>query len=613
MVGLFGVVGMLAVGMLSAMLTSRGETWQSVWSKAAVASPPKHERRPDMPYIALGNIRSVRGCTTILPGEDFRVDVTGYSATNPEANNTVVEGKWEGDSEWGWMDALGGSSGWPVTITKQLTAPSSTKTLRVKAEDGNGATVEEVTIEVSVDTTTHPSFPSFAYDITNCDPLTFTARVTVNRADSWSYRLLDANGQEISGGTPNTPDTSGCSFQATVSGITGAARIEITATNVNGSTTQAFTLSVPAVPSASLNSNPSSIEQGTSVTLTWSTSDALLVSIDNGVGTVAASGSVTVSPTETTTYTLTAEGACATDTASVTITVTVPPPTTVRLPIAFSVLEDVRTPRVVRLPIGYNALVDVRTPTTARLPIGYGVFMEPRTPRQVAIPITYAVLEDQRTAVAARVPIQYGILTEGTWRKVRVPIGFQVLYPNRIQVIARNVATGEVLDLGTIDADASPLQLTDVAMSPGTYEVWACREGLYWPAARTPTAQVIQIADGLPPVLNPLPMALALAATVSRGQTTITWTASHPITGWTTRWGLWFGPSSPVDISGTPTARVSAMPTQLAYEATRRQTSAEYVAVAAIAADGTKGTAAELYLPWSTTPPASPVNQVARV
>lgn len=59
-------------------------------------------------------------------------------------------------------------------------------------------------------------------------------------------------------------------------------------------------------PTATINANPSSIQRGSSSTLTWSTSHAATVTIDNGIGTVAASGSKVVSPITTTTYTITA-------------------------------------------------------------------------------------------------------------------------------------------------------------------------------------------------------------------------------------------------------------------------------------------------------------------
>jgi peptidoglycan-associated lipoprotein len=71
---------------------------------------------------------------------------------------------------------------------------------------------------------------------------------------------------------------------------------------------------------------PSSIERGGSSTLRWRTQNADAVTIDQGVGTVQASGSRQVFPSNTTTYRLTAKGAGGSVDRTVTVNVTVPPP-----------------------------------------------------------------------------------------------------------------------------------------------------------------------------------------------------------------------------------------------------------------------------------------------
>jgi phospholipase C len=96
----------------------------------------------------------------------------------------------------------------------------------------------------------------------------------------------------------------------------------LTATSVNGTATSVATVTVHAMPpTAKLTAAPTTITAGNSATLTWSTTNATSVSIDNGIGTVAASGSTTVSPDTTTTYTLTATGSGGTVTATATVTV----------------------------------------------------------------------------------------------------------------------------------------------------------------------------------------------------------------------------------------------------------------------------------------------------
>jgi outer membrane protein OmpA-like peptidoglycan-associated protein len=86
----------------------------------------------------------------------------------------------------------------------------------------------------------------------------------------------------------------------------------------------------PSAPSAarinSFTAEPRSIERGQSATLRWSIANATDMSLDQGLGTVAANATRQVFPSNTTTYTLTANSAGGSDTRSVTVEVVAPPP-----------------------------------------------------------------------------------------------------------------------------------------------------------------------------------------------------------------------------------------------------------------------------------------------
>jgi peptidoglycan-associated lipoprotein len=77
---------------------------------------------------------------------------------------------------------------------------------------------------------------------------------------------------------------------------------------------------------ATLVAEPSTIDRGQSSTLRWVVEGADEISINNGIGTVMASGSRQVFPSNTTTYTLTARNAGGSVTRSVTVNVNVPQP-----------------------------------------------------------------------------------------------------------------------------------------------------------------------------------------------------------------------------------------------------------------------------------------------
>lgn len=76
-----------------------------------------------------------------------------------------------------------------------------------------------------------------------------------------------------------------------------------------------------AAPSVSVAVQPGAIVSGSKAALTWSSKDATSVSIDQGIGPVATSGSMEVSPTATTHYQATAKGPGGTTSAGATLTV----------------------------------------------------------------------------------------------------------------------------------------------------------------------------------------------------------------------------------------------------------------------------------------------------
>ena len=81
----------------------------------------------------------------------------------------------------------------------------------------------------------------------------------------------------------------------------------------------------PPQPTAHLTAQPTSINAGQSVQLSWQTANADTVSIE-GVGPVSTSGSQTVKPTDSTSYRLVAKGPGGTADDTVRVTVTAPPP-----------------------------------------------------------------------------------------------------------------------------------------------------------------------------------------------------------------------------------------------------------------------------------------------
>ncbi len=102
----------------------------------------------------------------------------------------------------------------------------------------------------------------------------------------------------------------------------------------------------PASTCDAFAASPTTIERGATSTLSWSTSNATRVVIDNGIGEVALDGTYAVGPLATTTYKLTAYGANASE-ASCQTTVVVTPPPVVLVPECLAISASPAT-----LPVG---------------------------------------------------------------------------------------------------------------------------------------------------------------------------------------------------------------------------------------------------------------------
>jgi peptidoglycan-associated lipoprotein len=90
---------------------------------------------------------------------------------------------------------------------------------------------------------------------------------------------------------------------------------------------EATTPAPPGPPVCKLTAEPAAVDQGSSVTLSWTSQNATDVNIDPTLGKQLTEGSTTASPSESTTYILTATGpgGSATCTARVTVSAVAPP------------------------------------------------------------------------------------------------------------------------------------------------------------------------------------------------------------------------------------------------------------------------------------------------
>jgi hypothetical protein len=177
--------------------------------------------------------------------------------------------------------------------------------------------------------------------------VTATATVTVGTATPPAITSFTATPSSVAAGSPvtlqwNVNGATSVSISQGIGTVSSSGTQEVspavtttyilTARNNAGSVTASTAVTVGAVTTTapvvtSFTANPFNINAGGSSTLSWNVNGATTVSIDQGIGTVSASGTRAISPAANTTYTLTATNSIGTVTASAPVTIiTVQPP-----------------------------------------------------------------------------------------------------------------------------------------------------------------------------------------------------------------------------------------------------------------------------------------------
>ena len=195
-----------------------------------------------------------------------------------------------------------------------LTNVTLTKTYNLTATGTNGVnTLKQLTVLVDSPPPA-PSAPTASLSASSTS-IAYNGSTTLTWSTSGATSLTSNFGQTALSGS------------LTISNLTSSVTYEINATNAGGTTTKRVTINVGAkpAPTASLSVSPSSIANGGSTTITWSTSDA--ESLTSNFGETALSGSKTISNLiSSVTYQISASNAGGTTTRNATVTVAAPAP-----------------------------------------------------------------------------------------------------------------------------------------------------------------------------------------------------------------------------------------------------------------------------------------------
>lgn len=247
-----------------------------------------------------------RSVTVNVQATNTEPPVIDFFSANP---STIIAGN-SSTLSWRVQNAttvtINNGIGTVVGEGTRSVSPDANRTYRLEASNAAGTVFRDVT--VSVTTERIPIISSFTVS---------PSQIIQGQNATLSWKIEGADTVDIDQGIGRV-DAEG---SVTVS--PGEDTVyTLLAQNESGSATGTATLKVAAAPTiASFIANPSTINSGESVQLSWTSSGGKTAVIQPGSLTVNTSGSVTLRPRETTTYTLTVTGDGGSTNAETTVTV----------------------------------------------------------------------------------------------------------------------------------------------------------------------------------------------------------------------------------------------------------------------------------------------------
>ena len=121
------------------------------------------------------------------------------------------------------------------------------------------------------------------------------------------------------------------------------------------------------------------------------------------------------------------------------------------------------------------------------------------------------------------------------------------------RIIAKDILTDEVHDLGFIDAESENRSLEGILLPDGDYEVSVLTSSLFWKDASDFEVRLLSIRHG--EEVSSFPTVYNLRSSVSQGERTIHWSAT-PSDTIDCVFGVWYSAASPVPTDGPPAETV---------------------------------------------------------
>lgn len=164
---------------------------------------------------------------------------------------------------------------------------------------------------------------------------------------------------------------------------------------------------------------------------------------------------------------------------------------------------------------------------------------------------------------------------------------------------------------GFINIEDGETELDNIIIPDGQHTITIEMSKWFWPNCRDTKNIVVNIVGGELEIIDIIPDVVSLNYVLSSQRTQLIWniawsdTYGEPnIDGY----GVWFGSTSPVDISGTPDVSVAYNNYVAEYSTIYTTLSAHYARVAGYK-NSNRGFSKEVYIPYVSSLPDSPLNQ----
>jgi uncharacterized cupredoxin-like copper-binding protein len=362
---------------------------------------------PNSPFPAAGSNTAQYNLGTLAAGQHFTNVDSGLTLTFADPGNgcyyvalvleQFVGGVWQTEDYGNFslrissgQGCLFSFTGNPLTIASggSSTLSWTTGGSSVTIDNGLGSRPANGSVSVSPAATT--TYTLTVNGTADASPRTGQVTITVSQQPT---ATLGANPTTIAQGASSTLtwSTTNATTITIDNGVgskpaSGTASVSpsvtttytLTATGTGGTTTKTATVTVVPPPTVTFTAIPSTVNPGQGSTLSWTTTNATNVSIDNGLGSQPLNGSASVLPSQTTTYMLTATGTGGTTTRQVTVTVSSGP-----------TLTFTASPSTINA--GQSTTLTWTTTNATNVSIDNGIGLRPANGSLVVAPLTSTV------------------------------------------------------------------------------------------------------------------------------------------------------------------------------------------------------------------------------